>query len=528
MYIGLLWASNVWKSTLFNRLIWQFRAIVTDIAWTTKDIVRHRHARTWHIFLDSPGLHTFDDELPFIERLIEQSDCILFVIDHKIWMTVKEDTIHKMILQAWKKDITTLVLNKIDHSMSFADREILISNWYQLWYEHIFAVSARHGQWIEALQHHVFGIVDDLSEEEDDMQEDENQHYWFAAMRKQFDSEYDPEASEYEYDDEYDDESDDDSDDDNVSEESNVLSQDDDMDLQSAMMMEDQDEAEQQSLLKTQAWLQKKLASNEAKELSFAIVWRPNAWKSTLMNMFAWEYVSKVQDEPGTTLDYVEFRLEHQWQEFTLYDTAWIRKKSKAHGLEAIAYAKTIKMLEYKRPAVVYLIDWKEWLSQRDKTLLQEIHSLWLPLVIAMNKIDLLDDADKQRFHEYIVDHLPFLSYVHVIDISAKSGKNIHKIFRLVQTVREQSFRYIPTSQLNKAIQKHFMTRPPRFPKNKICKIYYLTQVDVHPVCFKVFVNHRQRANFSFKRWIENVIRKEFGFAWTPILLYFIERKSSK
>lgn len=145
-----------------------------------------------------------------------------------------------------------------------------------------------------------------------------------------------------------------------------------------------------------------------------AIVGRPNVGKSTLLNTFTGEQFAHVEDTPGTTLDYIRAEFSFAGKSFSLYDTAGIRKKGRTSGMERIAYEKTISMVKYVRPVVVLVVDLEEGLTQRDKTLLGEFIDIGLPLVIAINKIDLFDPKTADRTIAQIkakigLDRIPFM-----------------------------------------------------------------------------------------------------------------------
>lgn len=135
MKVGLVGSTNVGKSTLFNRLIGQFRAIVTDIPGTTRDIIQHKT----HIddigtvtFLDSPGLHDFTEEKPLIQQIIDDSDLILFVIDDSVGVTAKEQQIFSYITKKNKKKDTILIINKVDIKHKEKDYDIAANDYYDL------------------------------------------------------------------------------------------------------------------------------------------------------------------------------------------------------------------------------------------------------------------------------------------------------------------------------------------------------------------------------------------------------------
>jgi GTPase len=260
------------------------------------------------------------------------------------------------------------------------------------------------------------------------------------------------------------------------------------------------------------------------KPIWIAIIWKPNVWKSTLLNTLVWKKLSKVQDYLWTTRDYITWEFTFDNKKYKVYDTAWIRKKWSIHGIEKIAYDKIKWMLEYARPAVIFMIDGPQWVTHRDMTLLSEINNLALPIIVAVNKMDILDSIQKKVIQKKVQWHLDFAKYIPIVPIVATEGKWIPDMIKMVADIYKEAEKRVETNELNKIISSEILKRPPRFPKNKICKMYYITQVDINAPTFLAFVNKKERANFAFKKWIENSIRKHFWFIWTPIVIRFREK----
>lgn len=185
-------------------------------------------------------------------------------------------------------------------------------------------------------------------------------------------------------------------------------------------------------------------------------------------------------------------------------------------------------MLKYKRPIILFLVDGIEGLSHRDMTLIQEINNLALPMILCVNKVDLLDAKHQKLIIAKTKAMMDFAKYIQVFPISAKTKKGIQEIFGVLADIKKEAEKRIDTSELNDIIGKEFISRPPRFPKNKVCKILYITQIDINAPTFIAFVNHKARANFAFKRWLENTIRIHFGFMGTPLVIRFKERQDSR
>ncbi len=449
MKIGLVGSTNVGKSTLFNRLIRQFRAIVTDIPGTTRDIIQHETllddiGRV--TFFDTPGLLDFTEEEVLIKKIINESDLILFVIDDSIGITAKEQHIIAYISAKKKRNKTILVINKIDIKHKEKDDDLAINEYYSLGFDYIVGISAKKGKNLENLKDMI--IKKSLK----------------AELIKEGEAELEGEGFD----------------------------------------------------------------TKQEAGIHLAIIGKPNAGKSTLLNTLMKRTVSKVESTPGTTRDYISGRFTLDRKKYVVYDTAGIRKKSDLHGIEKIAYDKTLEMLKYKRPIVVFLVDATEGISHRDMTLIHEINNLALPMLICLNKIDLLNAKQTKLLSIQSKAILDFARYMLIFPISAKTTKGIKEIFKIVGQMKKEAEKRIDTWELNDVIGKDFINRPPRFPKNKICKIMYITQIDINAPTFVVFINHKNRANFAFKRWLENSIRMHFGFVGTPIVIRFKERQDNR
>ena len=278
MIIGLVGATNVGKSTLFNRLIGQFRAIVTDIPGTTRDILYHKTSLDGigeTIFADSPGLFDFTDERPLIQKIIDQSDLLLFMIDDTVGITAKEQQIAEYITQKNKKNNTIVLINKIDKKRKESQTDLAVSDYYHMGFGDMLGISAKTKRNLPELQDLIIKKSYFLSEEKK-----------AASAAQQFQN-----------------------------------------------------------------------MTGENKGIPIAILGKPNAGKSTLLNKLVGQNLSKVENVAGTTRDYVVGSFSLAKKLYTIYDTAGIKKKASMHGIEKIAYEKTMDMLEYIRPVVIFVID---------------------------------------------------------------------------------------------------------------------------------------------------------------------------
>lgn len=438
MKVGLVWKVNVWKSSIFNVLIWTHRAIVTEIAWTTREIVKHSRNYNWISvdYFDSPWLENFTEELEFINKIIKQCDLLLFVVDFKRWITNDDLEIRDLIFKQWKKAKTLLLVNKMDKKVYGNKKDLFLADFYSLGFENILPCAAKAWEGMEDVREFIV----------------------------------------------------------NYGQDNEIL---------------------------------KDRASQPITNNYIAILWRPNVWKSSLLNKIAWDQISKVEDFDGTTLDYIQADIEYRWQKYTLVDTAWIRRQWKVVGLEKIAFDKTSAMLDYYRPLIVLMFDAKQWLTHRDLSLSGNLWDYKLPMIIVINKADLVSKQELEALMKYIVAKLSFAKEIPIIPISAMTGSGIPDLFWFIKSIQEERVKKISTPELNRAIQSAWISNPPKFPKNKVCKCYYATQITQDPPKFKVFINKKDNLNFAFRRWIENVIRKEFGFIGVSISLDFEERATN-
>lgn len=158
------------------------------------------------------------------------------------------------------------------------------------------------------------------------------------------------------------------------------------------------------------------------------------------------------------------------------------------------------------------MIDGEEGIVHRDRSLFAQLQDLKLPILIVVNKMDSLDEIESDRTFEKVVDFFRFARRVPVLPISAEHGTGLKRVLKFISNIDSEYNKNISTSQLNKALQKVWLNNPPRFPKNKICKFYYLTQTESAPPRFKVYINNKSNLNFAFKQWLENALRREFGW----------------
>jgi GTP-binding protein len=265
----------------------------------------------------------------------------------------------------------------------------------------------------------------------------------------------------------------------------------------------------------------------EDKRIKIAIVGRPNAGKSSIVNALLNTDRVIVSDVSGTTRDSIDSFINYKDNDFVIVDTAGIRKKSKVdYGVEKFAVDRAIRSIRDCDVAVL-VIDAKEGISDQDKKISSIITESGKGLIVAINKWDLIEEKQSNtinKFEKQLAIDIPFLSFAPKIFISAVTKQRLGQIFEKALEVYAQCTKRISTGLLNKVINEAYALNPPTSFKGKRLKIYYMTQARVQPPTFVLFVNNEELLKDSYKRYLENKLREAFGFFGTPIRISVRER----
>lgn len=257
-----------------------------------------------------------------------------------------------------------------------------------------------------------------------------------------------------------------------------------------------------------------------------AVIGKPNAGKSSLINQIAGENRCIVSDIAGTTRDAIDTQIENDYGRFTLIDTAGIRRKSRVDD-EIEKYSVIRAQMAIDRSEVcVIMIDATEGFTEQDSKVAGLAHEAGKGCVIAVNKWDAVekDGRTMQEYRKKLEVDFSFMAYAPMVFISAKTGQRLDQLFELIQRVANFNAMRITTGMLNDVLAQATARMQPPTDKGKRLKIYYMTQASTKPPTFVCFVNRAELFHFSYQRYLENRIRETFGMEGTPIRFLIRER----
>ncbi|MBQ1683915.1 MAG: ribosome biogenesis GTPase Der [Clostridia bacterium] len=264
---------------------------------------------------------------------------------------------------------------------------------------------------------------------------------------------------------------------------------------------------------------------------AICIVGRPNVGKSSLLNALLGHERSIVSDVPGTTRDAIDTPFEWNGKNYTLIDTAGIRRKRSVED-ETVERYSVIRSLAAIRRADIALIvvDAERGLSEQDVRIAGYVHEEGKASVVIVNKWDLIekDTYTADKFKKDMLVDLAFMSYVPMLFISAKTGQRVNKVMELAEFAFEQNSTRIPTGKLNGIVSEAITMNDPPLSGGRRLRIYYATQVSTRPPTFVIFVNEPDLMHFSYKRYLENYIRKSFELTATPLRIIIRKRERNE
>jgi GTP-binding protein len=257
----------------------------------------------------------------------------------------------------------------------------------------------------------------------------------------------------------------------------------------------------------------------EDESVKIAIVGKPNVGKSSLLNKLVGEDRAIVSPTAGTTRDAIDTKLVYEDIPITLIDTAGIRRRGKViPGVEKFSVLRSMRAIE-RADVSLLLLDATDSLSAQDAHIAGYIIEAWKSVVVIVNKWDAVekDNETMNQYIEYIRKELNFVDYVPILFISAKTGRNVDEVLPLALRVQEERLARLSTGQINRTIQKAQDIHPSPSHAGRSLRMYYGTQVRSDPPTFMIYVNEPKLAHFSYIRFLENQIRKDYGFVGTPI-----------
>ncbi|MDD2534237.1 MAG: ribosome biogenesis GTPase Der [Eubacteriales bacterium] len=253
--------------------------------------------------------------------------------------------------------------------------------------------------------------------------------------------------------------------------------------------------------------------------IAVAVIGKPNAGKSSLVNRIVGFERTIVSDVPGTTRDAIDSDLSNEFGHFRFIDTAGLRKKSRIDvSVEKYSMIRALAAIERANVCLI-LIDAAEGVTEQDTKVAGYAHNAGKASIIVVNKWDLIEKetGTLENYERQVREKFPFMAYAPILFISAKTGQRVHKLYEKINEVYQGSSLRLSTGMLNDLLNEATAMVPTPQDKGKHLKIYYGTQVGVRPPQFALFVNDHKLMHFSYERYLENQLRKNYGYTGTPI-----------
>ena len=261
-----------------------------------------------------------------------------------------------------------------------------------------------------------------------------------------------------------------------------------------------------------------------------AVIGKPNAGKSSIINKILGEDRLIVSDIPGTTRDAVDTKVENEFGKYIFIDTAGIRRQSKIEDrIEKFSVIRA-KMAVERADVCVIMIDANEGVTEQDEKIAGIAHEAGKASIIVINKWDTLESEDKNtvEYDKKVYNALSYMLYAPTLYVSAKTGQRVAKLFEQINYVYNQNCTRISTGMLNDVLNDATARVQPPSDKGRRLKIYYMTQTGTKPPTFVIFCNSAELFHFSYQRYIENQLREVFGFKGTPIKIIIRQKGDSE
>ncbi len=259
--------------------------------------------------------------------------------------------------------------------------------------------------------------------------------------------------------------------------------------------------------------------------IKVAVVGRPNVGKSSLINYVLQEERCIVSPIPGTTRDSIDVFISYQEHPITLIDTAGVRRKKGEHEVvDKFAAIRTERAIE-RADVCVLMLDAQQGITAQDKRIANSIEEAKKGCIVVLNKWDLVKGFRMEHTLKALYEEVPFLKHCPVHCISAKTGRNVDKIFPEILKVHANCCRRITTGDLNGFITKAMQITPPAMIGGKRLRVYYMTQVSTQPPVFILFINYPKLMQASYLRYLSNQFRDKYGFEGAPVIFHLKGKK---
>ncbi len=257
-----------------------------------------------------------------------------------------------------------------------------------------------------------------------------------------------------------------------------------------------------------------------------AIIGRPNAGKSSLVNQLCGEERQLVDDRPGTTVDSIDTLIERGGRQLILIDTAGIRRKRSVQkrGVEALSVLQAIRSIE-RSDVVVLMIDAQAGVGEQDAKIAGLANDRGRALILALNKVDLLSREEQKKVINRTREILAFVPWAPLVTVSALKGTGVNALLGRIQDAVTEHRKRVSTAELNRFFEEVLERHPPPTMHHRAIRLYYITQVTASPPTFVIMTNEPKGVHFSYQRYVVNQIRKRFGFRGTPIRVRYRGKK---
>ena len=269
---------------------------------------------------------------------------------------------------------------------------------------------------------------------------------------------------------------------------------------------------------------------DDSDAIKVAVIGKPNAGKSSIINKILGEDRLIVSNIPGTTRDAVDTKVENEFGKFVFIDTAGIRRQSKVEDrIEKFSVLRA-KMAVDRADVCIIMVDANEGVTEQDEKIAGIAHEAGKASIICINKWDTLETEDKNtvEYDKKVYTALSYMMYAPTLYVSAKTGQRVTKLFELINYVNNQNCMRVTTGMLNDVLSDATNRVQPPSDKGRRLKIYYMTQTGTKPPTFVIFCNDAELFHFSYQRYIENQLREVFGFRGTPIKIIVRQKGDSE